>query len=454
MTVATLYEPDVYNGDGSLDTFPITFDFLNDNDYIKVTLKNEITLVYTLCAEHLQYEVSGANIIFNVGYIPTTNDLVIIEFDSDWLQNSDYVENSALPAENMEDDFDKLKLEVQALRDGVARSLRVGPDIDLDLVDPTDYFDIALTPELEALGDQSAELLALATDQADLTDIAANWTPASSSGAASLRFKEDSDNGTSGVYIKAPASLAGDVTLTLPTTDGDANQYLKTDGSGNMSWDEPSTITPGGETNSIQINDGAGGFTGYAALLGGNGSINVGKGSTTNGAINFFNSTNNYYNIIASSQASMLSSNTTFRLPYNNGAEGYVIYYAINGPMWLNQDTVFLQAWNHAGYDSSVAGGDYIMFQDVSTSGTLKKIAFQDISSFFGTALGVTGATSTVGSQLQFNEGTTNGTNYIILKCPDALAGNTTYTLPTTDGTSGQVLSTDGSGNLSWVDKN
>lgn len=44
--------------------------------------------------------------------------------------------------------------------------------------------------------------------------------------------------------------------------------------------------------------------------------------------------------------------------------------------------------------------------------------------------------------------GSTSG--YVGL-APAAAAGSTTYTLPTTDGTSGQVLSTNGSGTLSWT---
>ena len=43
--------------------------------------------------------------------------------------------------------------------------------------------------------------------------------------------------------------------------------------------------------------------------------------------------------------------------------------------------------------------------------------------------------------------GSTSG--FVALQ-PAAVAGSTTYTLPATDGTIGQLLSTDGSGNLSW----
>lgn len=41
---------------------------------------------------------------------------------------------------------------------------------------------------------------------------------------------------TSGTVTIKTADAAGTYTLTLPTTDGDANQFLQTDGSGNLTW--------------------------------------------------------------------------------------------------------------------------------------------------------------------------------------------------------------------------
>jgi hypothetical protein len=60
-----------------------------------------------------------------------------------------------------------------------------------------------------------------------------------------------------------------------------------------------------------------------------------------------------------------------------------------------------------------------------------------------------TGST-TAGSGVKVVEGTDNGTNSITLKSPDTLAGDLTYVLPGTDGSSGDALVTDGSGNLSF----
>lgn len=53
-----------------------------------------------------------------------------------------------------------------------------------------------------------------------LTNLALKWTAASASGAASLQFAEDTDNGSHKVTVSAPASLAGDVAVTLPSVAG------------------------------------------------------------------------------------------------------------------------------------------------------------------------------------------------------------------------------------------
>jgi hypothetical protein len=53
--------------------------------------------------------------------------------------------------------------------------------------------------------------------------------------------------------------------------------------------------------------------------------------------------------------------------------------------------------------------------------------------------------------EIRFRETTANGTNYIGLKAPASVSADLTFTLPATDGTSGQVLQTNGSGVLSFV---
>jgi len=62
----------------------------------------------------------------------------------------------------------------------------------------------------------------------------------------------------------------------------------------------------------------------------------------------------------------------------------------------------------------------------------------------YGTGAGQTG-------EFRFYELTANGSNYIAFKSPDALTASLAWTLPAADGTIGQVLSTNGSGVLSWL---
>lgn len=53
---------------------------------------------------------------------------------------------------------------------------------------------------------------------------------------------------------------------------------------------------------------------------------------------------------------------------------------------------------------------------------------------------------------LRFGEATANGSNYVGFQAPAAIAADLTWTLPATDGSNGQILGTNGSGVLAWVD--
>ena len=61
------------------------------------------------------------------------------------------------------------------------------------------------------------------------------------------------------------------------------------------------------------------------------------------------------------------------------------------------------------------------------------------------------GNSATVGGTIKFNEGTNNGAHFVALKSPNSVASSLTFTLPGTDGSSGHILTTDGSGNLSFA---
>jgi hypothetical protein len=56
------------------------------------------------------------------------------------------------------------------------------------------------------------------------------------SSGASLKLYEDSDNGSNFTAIKAANAITTDTTYVLPAADGSNGQFLKTDGSGNLSF--------------------------------------------------------------------------------------------------------------------------------------------------------------------------------------------------------------------------
>ncbi|MAJ57290.1 MAG: hypothetical protein CMI74_04385 [Candidatus Pelagibacter sp.] len=62
----------------------------------------------------------------------------------------------------------------------------------------------------------------------------------------------------------------------------------------------------------------------------------------------------------------------------------------------------------------------------------------------------IVGNSASTGGTIKINEGTNNGTNFVGLKAPNAMANTVTFTLPGGDGSAGQFLKTDGAGNLDF----
>ena len=85
----------------------------------------------------------------------------------------------------------------------------------------------------------------------------------------------------------------------------------------------------------------------------------------------------------------------------------------------------------------------------VYNNGTDITTAIDYTPAVYTQAVEVLGTTSS-GGYSRFYEDADNGTNYVQLQAPDSVASNVTFKLPSADGTSGQAVVTDGSGNLSF----
>lgn len=73
-----------------------------------------------------------------------------------------------------------------------------------------------------------------------------------------------------------------------------------------------------------------------------------------------------------------------------------------------------------------------------------------DGASRFDGALTLT-ADATLNAQSDLRLADSDSSNYVALQAPSVVTSNVTWTLPNADGSSGQVLSTNGSGTLSWA---
>ena len=107
--------------------------------------------------------------------------------------------------------------------------------------------------------------------------------------------------------------------------------------------------------------------------------------------------------------------------------------------------------------------GEMAYAQDASGNGAAAKLYIESIEGETATihAVGgkfytdktdafLTNRTTSVAAKVLLSEASDNGNNKVTLKAPDTLAADYTLTLPANDGDSGQILTTDGSGVLSF----
>lgn len=124
---------------------------------------------------------------------------------------------------------------------------------------------------------------------------------------------------------------------------------------------------------------------------------------------------------------------------------GQVLVY--DGSVWAGTTQATYSSIGIPGATPPAGGFKSVWFQDSAGNMTYDEAFTYDTST---NTLEIDGTATTAGV-LRLGEATNNGTNYVGIQAPASLAANTTYTLPTADGTSGQVLSTNGSGTLSFV---
>ena len=138
--------------------------------------------------------------------------------------------------------------------------------------------------------------------------------------------------------------------------------------------------------------------------------------------------------------------------------QGELAYTYGSGTQANNGDRIFLGTGSVDGNGDAVSidiiGGKYFTSILDHVQGTLTANSALIVDSNSAVDQFIVGTSATVGGTIKFNEGTNNGSNFIALKSPNAVTATQTFVLPDGDGTAGQFLKTDGSGNLDFATVN
>ena len=305
MTVSSTNNIVTYAGNGSTTVFAYTFKTFAASDLVVIERTDstgaEVTKTLTT-----HYTVSGAgtdsggNVTF--GSAPASGVTVVIQRSLDLTQTIDYVENDPFPAESHEEGLDRAVMRDQQLKEELGRSIRfpvgdsgVSSEIPsaterankflsfnssgvptATAADLTGSFGLSeirddLTPQLGGNLDLNSKNIT-GSGNIDTTGTAAisgNTTVGGTLGitGATTAAAITASGNISGVNLSASGTLAvtGNTTLTgsltadglaYPTTDGSAGQFLKTDGSGTLSFGSVATSDAGLQSMQVFTSDG------------------------------------------------------------------------------------------------------------------------------------------------------------------------------------------------------
>lgn len=115
MTVSQTQIDQNYFGDGTTTNFPIPFEFIS-NDQIKVDQYDSVTEATTTLSEGVDYSldlIPAQNVVFSTA--PDSNKTITVYRDTPRLQEADYIETGAFPAEAHETALDKIVMMIQEL---------------------------------------------------------------------------------------------------------------------------------------------------------------------------------------------------------------------------------------------------------------------------------------------------------------------------------------------------
>ena len=129
MTISSTTVKNSYSGDGSQTTFVYGYKIFADSD-IKVIIRSAtgtetvktITTHYTVTGAGSS---SGGNVVFTSGNIPTNTETVVLIRDVPQTQAIDYIANDPFPAETHEEGLDRATMTTQQVQEELDRSIKL-----------------------------------------------------------------------------------------------------------------------------------------------------------------------------------------------------------------------------------------------------------------------------------------------------------------------------------------
>jgi len=231
------------------------------------------------------------------------------------------------------------------------------------------------------------------------------------------------------VTIAASTGTTGSYTLTLPVDDGNANQVLTTDGVGVLSWSTPAgagdVVGPASATDNAITR-----FDGVSGTLIKNSTVILSDSGAITGVTDL-TASNQLISTVATGTAPLVVSSTTQVANLNAATAGTATNVGITD-------------------DNATAATMYPTWVTANTGNLPEKVSSSKLT--FVPSTGTLGTSSFSGISLILQDPNTPA-NLVTIGASASTSGSYALTLPVDDGTSNQVLATDGSGVLSWVNQ-
>ena len=129
MTISTTTIKNSYSGNGSTSAFTYSFKITDDDD-IEVIIRTDSTGAETVKTKTTHYNVAGVGsnsgtVTFTSGNIPASGETVVLRRSTPQTQGMDLIENDPMPADTLETAHDKITSIAQELQEASDRSIKL-----------------------------------------------------------------------------------------------------------------------------------------------------------------------------------------------------------------------------------------------------------------------------------------------------------------------------------------